>query len=123
MQPNQFYYPLSLTNSISVTSPDGNTYLWNSADGFGVQSSSPIFRLTMQLYLLQNGPQGNYYTEIDASYNTIQELALPPIGTSGTATLLFSESGSWNITHVPEPSALGLLALGATVFWIKRRRS
>ena len=121
-QSNQFYYSLSLTNSISVTGPDGTNYRWGAgntygSDGFGVFSSSPIFRFGIQIYYPQATPQGDYL-ELDANYNTIQEILLAP-GQAGYP--IYTENGLWNVTYIPEPSVAALLSLGAAACLVRRK--
>jgi hypothetical protein len=119
-QPGQFYLPLSLTNSISITSPDGHTFNWMNVspnqDTFYVASSSPAFLFYIGLFSGPPTAQGSFSVEADE--NSIQEWALPP----GNDYILYSETGSWNVTYVPEPSVIGLLAVGAAACWIGRRR-
>lgn len=116
-QPNQFYYPLSLTNSISITDPNSRLFQWSASqpDVFSVSSSSPTFLFGITLY--EPTPTGSL--EVHAEYNSFQEWALAP-GQSGT--LLFSESGSWNIAYIPEPSPAAMLAVGAATWIFGRKR-
>jgi PEP-CTERM motif len=123
-QTNMFFYSLSLTNSISITSPDGYHFQWGpgdtyGADGFGVGGSALTNSFLVQIYS-PTPIAGGGYLEINANKNSMQEILITP-GPS-TPTVLNSETGSWNITYVPEPSALGLLAGGAAACWIGRRR-
>jgi len=123
IQTNQFYYSLSLTSSISIRSPDGLTYLWNSApplgpDSFGVFSSSPIFRFYIGLSYPGQTPQG--YPVVNANYDSIQEVVWP-VG-AGSPTTLYSETGLWNIAYIAEPSAAALLVLAAAAWLLKRNR-
>jgi hypothetical protein len=114
-QAGKFYYSLSLTNSISISSPDGLVWQWASGDGFGVGGSA--LTNSFGIGLIANSPQG-YQIEIIANRNSIQEWALPV----GPSINLYSETGFWNITYVPEPSAAAVLALGAVAWLVKRKR-
>jgi len=122
MQPNQFYYPLSLTNSLSITSPNAS-FSWgyfppNNHDSFYVASSSPSYLFNIGMYNGFPTSLGSFL--VQANDNMIQEWEVPP-GPS-TPYIIFSESGSWNITFIPEPSAAALLVLAAAAWLLKRNR-
>lgn len=85
------------------------------ADGFGVGGSSLTSSFGIQLF----SESSAYDVEVTANYNMIQEWALPV----GNDHVLYTETGLWNITSVPEPCAGALLALGAGAWVIKRRRA
>jgi len=110
-QPNQFFINLSLTNSVSITSPDGQLFQWNSSppigqDVFRANSTSPSFNFGISLYYPQETSQG--YLQVLAYSDSIEELQLMP---GQNDTILYNEAGSWNITYIPEPSTLSLLVL------------
>jgi hypothetical protein len=125
-QTNQFFYSLSLTNSISITSPDGTNFQWGpgnsyyGSDFFGVGGSALTNSFSIGINNPQATPQGDYLSVEAYEYNhTIQEtLTVPGQGNY----ILYSETGVWNITYIPEPSAAVLLAVGITVYGIRRKR-
>jgi hypothetical protein len=123
-QTDKFFYSLSLTNSISITSPDGYLYQWGpgntlGGDGFGVGGSALTNSFGIQIYY-PTPIANDTYLELSANKNSIQEILFPPA--PSTSTVTYSETGFWNITYIPEPSAFGLLVLGATARWVGRRR-
>ena len=114
------FYSLSLSNSIYFTDPDGNIFQWNSADGFGVGGSGLTNSFGLQLF--ENTPQGTLELEAFAYNDTVEELLWPPSGTSGSATTLYTETGTWSFTYIPEPSAVALSVLGAAAWHFMRIR-
>jgi hypothetical protein len=60
-----------------------------------------------------------YDLKIYANYQTIQEWAYPNDGSPEYQ--IAGESGLWNITYIPEPSAAGLLACSAAAWLMKRK--
>jgi hypothetical protein len=121
LQANQFFYSLSLTNSISISSPDGTDFRWGpgipgGADGFGVGGSALTNSFGIAIFYPQESPQG-YYLEVRANHDSIQEWALP----IGNGYVLYSETGDWNISYIPEPPDATLLALGGVAWFVQRR--
>jgi len=119
IQPNQFYYPLSLTNSLSITSPSGRTYRWSYDDGFGVNASSPVFAFYFELSFPKPDQQGHSLL-LEADRDSIQEFALIP---GQPFDLLYGETGQWEVSEIPEPSLTMFLALGFVAWLIKQRKS
>lgn len=126
MLPGQVYYPsnypLSLTTSLSIGSPDGTTFTWrpNPASGqsdlFGLISSGPppVFNIELSESSLTFS-----YVEVFASPHIIQEYGY--LANASSPELLFSEPGQWEITYIPEPSAAALLGIGVAA-WLARRK-
>jgi hypothetical protein len=114
--PNRFY-SLSLTDSISFGSPDGHTFTWASGDGFGIGGSPLTNSFIVQLF--QTIPGGTLEVEAFAYNDTVEELFIPPVG---TATTLYSETGLWNISYIPEPSAVALVVVGGAACLVQRKR-
>jgi hypothetical protein len=124
-QPGQVYYPsnypLSLTNSISITSPDGNTFQWGyvsteGQDRFSMIGSGlpPAFAIDLFVPSTSQWDALSVY----AYPNGIMEFGW----NSGSSTVLYTEYGPWwNVTYIPEPSTAAL-ALGAAACWSKRMR-
>jgi hypothetical protein len=126
--PGQNYYPstypLSLTNSVTISSPDGSVFRWGYAsatqgqDLFGLVGSGPPIDFSINLFEPPFGPWSA--VAVNASPHEIEELAWLPGASSPVA--LYDEGGQWNVTNIPEPSAAVLLALGAIAYWTKKRR-
>jgi len=121
LNPNLHYTSLSLTNSISITSPDGLTYRWGPGlgDQFAVNGGSLVGSFGIGLFYPQPNPQG-HQLYLEAVPDSIQELELIP---GGSANVLYSEAGQWEVGEVPEPSLTMFLALGFVAWLIKQRKS
>jgi hypothetical protein len=122
-QTNKFFYSLSLTNSISITSPDGYLFQWGpgntyGGDGFGVGGSALTNSFGIQIYYPTALASGGYL-ELSANKSSMQEILIAP-GQANNP--IYTETGSWNITYIPEPAAAALLALGITACGIGRKR-
>jgi hypothetical protein len=124
--PNQHNYQLSLTNSISITSPDGLTFSWNSVtpqgeDTFAVYTSgSSISEIYFGIQLYYPQEMEGYDLKIYANFQTIQEWVYPDDGSPQYPVA--GETGAWNVTYVPEPSTTALFALGAAAWFAQRKR-
>ncbi|SPE57219.1 exported hypothetical protein [Verrucomicrobia bacterium] len=124
---NKYFYFLSLSNSISIFSPDGRDFRWSAnppmgPDYFGVGGGSLLSTFGIGLDYPQTTAQGNIL-EVDANNDSVQEWSWPPLGVGGSASLLYSETGQWEVSNVSEPSAAALLALGTAVWLIRRHRT